>query len=194
MLVARARRALRREFEARIAAYEVTVPQVYVLRSLAEGDGKTIRELSKLTCSDGPTLTSLLDRMEAKGLISRRRDTSDRRVIRIYLNERGCVIQDAVSDVGQEVLGLALRGMSQRQLDELCDLLLLLCETVEAAHDADEESRKHESVAATAPAASTPRREASNGRRTHSEHGVSPATGMGRTQRAPRGKSVSAAA
>jgi DNA-binding MarR family transcriptional regulator len=108
---------------------------VAVLVSLWEEDGRTISQLSSNLCSDGPTLTSLLDRMEAKGLIHRERDVHDRRVIRIYLKEHGRAIQDEVMSAGDQVLSLAKKGMTQEQLDHLCDLLELLCSTMEGVSE-----------------------------------------------------------
>lgn len=135
LLFARVRKSMRREFELRLEAYDLTVPQVHVLGSLWEEDGRTISQLTNNVCSDGPTLTSLLDRMEAKGLISRERDHTDRRMIRIYLQERGRGLQKEVIRVGEEVMALVRRGMTEDQLDELCSLLRLLCETMEIELD-----------------------------------------------------------
>ncbi|MDQ2732484.1 MAG: MarR family transcriptional regulator, partial [Armatimonadota bacterium] len=117
LLFARIRKSMRREFELRLEDHELTVPQVHVLGSLWEEDGKTISQLTNHVCSDGPTLTSLLDRMETKGLISRERDSTDRRMIRIYLQERGRGLEQEVIRVGDEVMALIRRGMTEDQLD-----------------------------------------------------------------------------
>src|SRR5579862_8756671 len=106
ILLARARRALRREFEARLAVYDLTVPQVAVLMNLWEEDGQTITELTRRICSDGPTLTSLLDRLEAKGLIYRDRDPRDRRTIRIRLQQGNEDLRRDVCAAGEEVVAL----------------------------------------------------------------------------------------
>jgi MarR family transcriptional regulator, organic hydroperoxide resistance regulator len=131
VLVGRARRGLRREFEARLAAHDLTAPQVWVLMNLWEEDGRTISDLSRQMSSDGPTLTSLLDRLEAKGLIYRDRDTHDRRTIRIRLQERGRALKDSVHLAREELMDLLRSRMSDTQLDQLVQLLQLLCETVE---------------------------------------------------------------
>jgi len=133
MLVARARKLLKREFEARLAVVDLTVPQIYVLRSLWESDGLPISHLSSLACSDGPTLTSLLDRLEAKDLIVRERDPNDRRVVRIYLRPRGRELKEGVMKAGNEVYSVVRQGLSENEHDQLCRLLAMLCDTLEVS-------------------------------------------------------------
>lgn len=137
-LVSRSRRALRREFESRLAKHDLTVPQVTVLMSLWDENDKTISELSRMVSSDGPTLTSLLDRLEARDLIERVRDPHDRRTIRIRLREGGRRLKTDVMHSADEVMELVQRGMTQKQVDELCCLLHQLCESVEGVRSANE--------------------------------------------------------
>jgi len=82
-------KALRREVEARSAALDVTPPQFHVLFRLWHGDGILTSELTKDIWSDGGTITGLIDRLEAKGLVRRERDPDDRRAVRIYLTPAG---------------------------------------------------------------------------------------------------------
>ena len=136
-LVARSRRALRREFEVRLAKFELTAPQVQVLMSLWSEDNKTITELSRMVSSDGPTLTSLLDRLEAKNLIMRERDPNDRRTIHIRLCSAGRELKSGVMSAVDEVMDLVRAGMNQQEIDQLCGLLKRLCESVEGPHCLD---------------------------------------------------------
>lgn len=63
--------------------------QVPLLKTLAKSDGLSQRELSSTLCIRPSTVTVTLRRMERNGLIERRRDQFDQRVIRIYMTERG---------------------------------------------------------------------------------------------------------
>ena len=99
--------------------------------SLWNEDNKSITELSRLVSSDGPTLTSLLDRLEAKNLIVRERDPHDRRTIHIRLCPSGRELQRGVMAAADEVMDLVRSGMIQEDIDRLCRLLKRLCDSVE---------------------------------------------------------------
>ena len=58
-----------------------------ILHILWKGDGIPIRELSKQTGLAMSSLTTMLDRMEAAGLIHRQHGDKDRREVLIFLTE-----------------------------------------------------------------------------------------------------------
>src|SRR3954452_18603591 len=60
-----------------------------VLVALKDGTHGAQRELADAVGVEGPTLTHHLNRMEAAGLVTRRRDPENRRVHRVELTARG---------------------------------------------------------------------------------------------------------
>lgn len=91
--ISRIRRAVRREFESHAAELDITSAQFRVLYRLWQGDGLLTSVLTSEASSDGGTITGLLDRMEAKGLIRRERSTEDRRTVRVFLTPAGRALQ-----------------------------------------------------------------------------------------------------
>lgn len=81
-------KAVRAEFEARLAAVGGSLSTFIVLRS-AEEHGLSQREIAERIGVEGPTLVRHLDRLEKEGLIERQRDAADRRVTRILVTEAG---------------------------------------------------------------------------------------------------------
>src|SRR3954468_8204684 len=61
----------------------LTYPQYLVMLVLWEGDGLMVSELGQRLGLDSGTLTPLLKRLEAAGLVSRLRDAADQRQVRI---------------------------------------------------------------------------------------------------------------
>ena len=61
--------------------------------------------------------TGIVDRMEQRGLIERRRDDDDRRVIRVALTEAGTRLLAGVAADRRERLGLLLDELSDEELD-----------------------------------------------------------------------------
>ena len=86
-LLRRAWYSLNQAFRRRIAHLEITPDQFTVLRTLLESDpaGVTKRDLARLITSDPNTIGSLLERMEAAGLVVRKPHEKDRRAHRIQL-------------------------------------------------------------------------------------------------------------
>jgi len=60
-----------------------------ILFALFEKDGRSIKQIAERVQLAAPTLTGLLDRMEQAGLLERRRDGNDGRVVRIHLTALG---------------------------------------------------------------------------------------------------------
>ncbi len=84
---ARLKIGLRRVFVA--AGHDVTPEQWVVLYRLHESQGLTQCGLGERTVKDKTTITRILDRLQGKGLVTRRRDASDRRSQRIFLTPDG---------------------------------------------------------------------------------------------------------
>ena len=65
----------------------LTYPQYLVMLVLWEGDGLTVKALGERLSLDSGTLTPLLKRLEAAGLIRRERSRSDERQVLLHLEE-----------------------------------------------------------------------------------------------------------
>src|SRR5215472_221486 len=63
---------------------ELTVTQIAVLREL-RGGPRSSGKLGRAVGLSPTSITRLLDRLERRGLISRRRDSEDRRVVEVHL-------------------------------------------------------------------------------------------------------------
>lgn len=67
----------------------LTVPQLLVLQSLEGTDGRTVGDIAGDVHLSQGTVTAVLDRLVAKGLVTRRRSESDRRKVRVTLTPEG---------------------------------------------------------------------------------------------------------
>ena len=105
-------------------AFELTPSQYNVLRILrGEGAPLPCQEIASRLIQVVPALTGLLDRLEKQGLVRRRRDTHDRRVVFVELSPAGrdllARLDRPVQDLHQELLG----HLTPRQLATLSKLL-----------------------------------------------------------------------
>ncbi len=73
--------------------------QPLVLALLWEQDGRTQGEIAEKLCLRPATVTVVLRRMEKAGLLERRNDPEDLRVVRVYLTERGRALEKDVKRI-----------------------------------------------------------------------------------------------
>ncbi|MEQ6434712.1 MarR family transcriptional regulator [Comamonas sp. w2-DMI] len=81
--------AMTKLYKPLLEAIGLTYPQYLVMLVLWEGDRLTVSELGERLTLDSGTLTPLLKRLEAAGLLARLRDAEDERRVRIVLTEAG---------------------------------------------------------------------------------------------------------
>ncbi len=67
----------------------LSVTGVWALQALARENGLTSREVAERTWCSPATMTGVGDTLEREGHIERRRDSEDRRVVRLYLTGKG---------------------------------------------------------------------------------------------------------
>ena len=87
----------------------LTYPQYLVMLVLWERDDVPVKFIGERLFLDSGTLTPLLKRLEASGLIRRERDARDERQVRIHLAEKGEGLRGQGRCV-QEAIGQALGG------------------------------------------------------------------------------------
>ncbi|WP_062320899.1 MarR family winged helix-turn-helix transcriptional regulator [Halolactibacillus sp. JCM 19043] len=111
--------------------YCITTPQFIALQWLLEDGDLTIGELSNKINLAFSTTTDLVDRMEKNTLVERKRDTKDRRVVRIHLLDKGKEIIQEVIEKRQQYLAEVLHDMSTTDVSELDKTMRVLLEKME---------------------------------------------------------------
>ncbi|NLU32270.1 MAG: MarR family transcriptional regulator [Clostridiaceae bacterium] len=94
-----------------------------ILYVLWKKDHIPIIELSRKTGLAKTTLTSMLDRMEASGLITRHFDKSDRRKIIIALTDKSKGLQEEFDRVSKQMNEIYYRGFSDDEIRQFEDSL-----------------------------------------------------------------------
>jgi DNA-binding MarR family transcriptional regulator len=84
-----AEHAFTRFYKSRLDAIGLTYPQYLVFMVLWEADGITVKALGDKLFLDSGTITPLVKRLEARGLLRRQRDDEDERLVRIFLTDEG---------------------------------------------------------------------------------------------------------
>jgi DNA-binding MarR family transcriptional regulator len=95
----------------------LTHPQYLVMLALWGQSPLAVKELIEMLQLDGPTLSPMLKRLEAAGLVTRTRDPHDERQLRVDLTEQGRALREQALNVPPTVV--AKLGMSLGELEEL---------------------------------------------------------------------------
>jgi DNA-binding MarR family transcriptional regulator len=109
----------------------LTHPQYLVMLALWGQSPLAVKELIEMLQLDGPTLSPLLKRLEAAGLVTRTRDPQDERQLRIDLTEQGRALRADALRVPPSVV--AKLGMSLADLEAIRDGLTNLNEAARRA-------------------------------------------------------------
>ena len=88
-LLARASHRVSAEFHAEVAAHGLSVLEWRVLASLAGNGPLAVRDLCERVLAQQPTVTKLLDRLQAQGLLQREDSPTDRRQTLVRLSPAG---------------------------------------------------------------------------------------------------------
>lgn len=97
--------AMNRVYKPLLEPLGLTYPQYLVMLILWDEDGLTVGQVSDRLFLESSTITPLLKRLEAAGLLTRERDQADERVVRARLTETGRALQEQARAIPRCVLG-----------------------------------------------------------------------------------------
>ncbi|URM97536.1 MarR family transcriptional regulator [Actinomadura madurae] len=109
----------------------LTYPQYLAMLVLWETDGLTVKRLGERLRLDSGTLSPLLKRLEAAGLVERRRNREDERSVSVHLTAEGAALRSRALDVPRRMLGST--GLSPAELADLRGTLRRMTEHLDAA-------------------------------------------------------------
>jgi len=89
--------------------FKITAPQLICLYSVSREDGLTLSALAEKVSLGMSTVTGIVDRLEAKELLTRSRSSQDRRRIRLNITPRGSEIAREAPTLLQDRLADSLR-------------------------------------------------------------------------------------
>ncbi|HVG88843.1 MAG TPA: MarR family transcriptional regulator [Gaiellales bacterium] len=100
-----------------------SVPVWLILSSLKGERWRTQQDLARAVGIEGPTLTRHVDAMEHDGLVTRHRDTGDRRAVRVELTEAGEALHAELLRAVIAFNRRLRRGLAEHDIAQLRELL-----------------------------------------------------------------------
>jgi DNA-binding MarR family transcriptional regulator len=94
----------------------LTGPQVWAIRVIAENEPIKVSNIARRMYLHVATVVGIVDRLEARGLVHRTRDTKDRRVVHVALTAEGRALVASAPQVAQGKLLSGLEELPDRKL------------------------------------------------------------------------------
>ena len=101
----------------------LTPPQFYVLATIGYAGGLPFGEIGAKMMVTVSNLTGIVDRLEEKKLVSRKRDENDRRVVHVVLTEKGGKIYKTTIPLFEKSISYLFSALDKPQQKELSALL-----------------------------------------------------------------------
>lgn len=125
-----ASRAMTAAYQPLLAGLGLTYPQYVVMMTLWEENGARVSRLGERLQLDSATLTPLLKRLEAQGLVERRRSSEDERVVEVFLTAAGKKLERKAEAVPKALF--CKFGQSLEEVTQLREALQALTKKLRA--------------------------------------------------------------
>jgi MarR family 2-MHQ and catechol resistance regulon transcriptional repressor len=101
----------------------VTPPQFYVLATIGYAGGLPFGEIGVKMMVTVSNLTGIVDRLEEKKLVLRKRDENDRRVVHVVLTEKGAKLYKSMIPLFEQSIARIFAGLGKPEQKELSAIL-----------------------------------------------------------------------
>lgn len=95
--------AITRYYRLYLKELGITYSQYLVLISLWEGNCKNVSDIGKMLKLDLPTITPILQKLDAYGLIKKSRSSEDERIVIVELTQKGIDLEENVAAIQDKV-------------------------------------------------------------------------------------------
>jgi len=119
-------RTLRHEFHGLMQDSGFTFPQLSVISILTKNGEQKVSDISEKMGLSDSTVSGILDRLEQKGIIERKRNKDDRRVVKIYLVKGSQQICQEFHRKREEYFAHLLKELSEQEISDIIKGLEIL--------------------------------------------------------------------
>lgn len=118
--------------------------QANLLLIILQNDGASQRDLAEQLDVRPSSMTEMLSRLEQCGLIVRKQDEKDQRVMHIYLTEEGKKTAEKTAESKGAYVESIFRALTEEEQEQMLILTEKLCAGLEADEDFQTDEMRHE--------------------------------------------------
>lgn len=123
LMLEQAQRRLSKELDRVLAQVGASAEQWRVLDKLSDERGRPIGDLAQVLSMNPPTMTKLIDRMVAAGVVQRIVDDEDSRRVLVFITDAGLVLFGKLSQKAGEFHDGLAESLNAREAQQLSKLL-----------------------------------------------------------------------
>ena len=131
LVLMKAHRTLKRHAERSIQTLDMCLSDFAILEALLHKGPQSVRDLGRRIDLTSGSMTTAIDRLETRGLVTRADHATDRRAWVIHLTPEGRTVISKVFAGHEQAMDRAMRGLSKTERATLTDLLKRLGTTAE---------------------------------------------------------------
>lgn len=118
-----AREAIMQRFRPHLTAHGMTDQQWRIVRALNEVEALEIVELGRICCLHAASLSRILPKLEADGLVSRRGNKQDQRRVIVSLTAKGRRLFESVAPQSEAIYAALAQEIGPGRLEQIYGLL-----------------------------------------------------------------------
>lgn len=119
--VARACQLMQLTLARNIAHLDIKPPHLDIMLNLYRREGISQQELARKLLVGRSNMSMLLPQLEKRGLIERRGDHQDKRVLRLFLTEEGKAVTEQAMGIQTGLIDLVMAGASEERCNDVAD-------------------------------------------------------------------------
>ncbi|MCV3764335.1 MarR family winged helix-turn-helix transcriptional regulator [Rhizobium sp. TRM95796] len=135
--VARACQLMQLTLARNIAHLDIKPPHLDIMLNLYRREGISQQELARKLLVGRSNMSMLLPQLEKRGLVERRCDSQDKRVLRLFLTEEGKAITEQAMEVQTGLIDQVMAGASEERCNDVADHMEGIIATLLAQGDRD---------------------------------------------------------
>lgn len=120
-----------------IAHLDIKPPHLDIMLNLYRREGISQQELARKLLVGRSNMSMLLPQLEKRGLIERRGDSQDKRVLRLFLTEEGKAITEQAMEIQTGLIDLVMAGASEERCNDVAGHMESIVATLLASEERD---------------------------------------------------------
>jgi DNA-binding MarR family transcriptional regulator len=112
---------------------QLSIPEIHVIEFLGDKGGCMMRELADYLIVAVNTVTAMIDKLEEKKYVRRERDDNDRRIVMVYLTDKGKEAFKGILDTRLQSCRTLLTPLNEDEQD----IFMVLTRKIARATDAE---------------------------------------------------------
>ncbi len=106
--------------------------QFIYLTRICENPGINLVDLTMLLKMDKTSTTKAIQKLEAEGYIQRKKDTADKRVIRLFPTPKGLQSYEGIMEEENKNIAICLEGFSEEEKNMVTELIVRMSKNIES--------------------------------------------------------------